>query len=174
MCNADADLHVISSGAAESGFGKFRAIPGNIRGRFGCCSAHAPYLRQINVFPAGRHYIASRRCRKMFRINSAHFSGKSGQRYDFYAYPIDQPLQTVGAVYVITRRYKNSRGGVSHHVIYVGDTHDLSTMLAKHPRRDCFLRRKANCIGAHVDEDQNSRTAKRDDLIQQLDPACNR
>jgi hypothetical protein len=133
-----------------------------------CC------LWQINVFPTARRYTASRWCRKMFRVNSAHFSGKSGQGYDFYVYRIDQPLQSVGAVYVITRRYKNSRGGLSHDIIYVGDTHDLSTAMDNHPKRECFLRLKANCIGTHVDQDQHSCAAKRDDLIQQHNPPCNR
>lgn len=110
----------------------------------------------------------------MFRINSAHFSGKSGQKYDFYVYPIDQPLQKVGAVYVITRRYKNNRGGVSHHILYIGDTQNLSMVLADHPKRACFLSKNANCIGSHIDEDSQSRAVKRDDLIQQHNPACNR
>jgi len=109
----------------------------------------------------------------MFRINSAHFSGKSGQRYDFYVYPIGQALSTVGAVYVITRRHKNSGSGISHDVLYVGDTLNLSLTLLNHPKWDCLIRGSANCIGAHIDEDQNSRVAKREDLIQQYAPACN-
>jgi hypothetical protein len=110
----------------------------------------------------------------MFQINIAHFSGKSGRRYDFYVYPIDQPFEPIGAVYVITRRYKNKRGGVNHDVLYVGETHNLSGMLENHPKRDFFIRLNANCIGTHIDHDHNSRAAKRDDLIQWLDPACNR
>ena len=79
----------------------------------------------------------------------------------------------VGAVYVITRRYKNSGSGISHDVLYVGDTLNLSLTLLNHPKWDCLIRGSANCIGAHIDEDQNSRVAKREDLIQQYAPACN-
>ena len=35
-----------------------------------------------------------------------------GPAIRFYVYPIDQALSTVGAVYVITRRYKNSGSGI--------------------------------------------------------------
>ena len=97
-----------------------------------------------------------------------------GPAIRFYVYPIGQALSTVGAVYVITRRYKNSGSGISHDVLYVGDTLNLSLTLLNHPKWDCLIRGSANCIGAHIDEDQNSRVAKREDLIQQYAPACNR
>lgn len=110
---------------------------------------------------------------RMFQINSARFSGQSGRKYDFYIHPIDQAFKNIAAVYAVTRRYKNNRGGVSHDILYVGETCDLSTRLATHPKRDCFIRRMANCICTHIDFDEESRLAKKDDLIQQHHPNCN-
>jgi hypothetical protein len=75
---------------------------------------------------------------------------------------------------VITRRYKNNRRGASHDILYVGDTSSLSGALVDHPKWDCLILQNANCIGTHIDEDHNSRAAKRDDLIRQYAPACNR
>ena len=75
---------------------------------------------------------------------------------------------------MITRRYKNNRGGVSHDVLYVGETSNLSVALVNHPKWNCLILQNANCIGTHTDEDHHSRAAKRDDLIQQYVPACNR
>jgi len=109
----------------------------------------------------------------MFRINSAKFSGHSGQHYTFYAYSIDHRFEKTGAVYAITRRYRNSRGGSSHHILYVDQTDDLSSILTNHHKWDCFIRQRANCLCTHVDPDQGSRWQKADDLIRKYHPECN-
>ena len=109
----------------------------------------------------------------MFQINSARFTGQSGQKYDFYVHPINQSFKNIAAVYAVTRRYKNNRGGINHDIVYIGETIDLSTTLTNHQHRDCFARQNANCICTHVDDDEESRHAKKDDLIRQHHPNCN-
>jgi hypothetical protein len=111
--------------------------------------------------------------RAMFRINSAKFSGYSGRHYTFYAYSIDHRFEKIGAVYTVTRRYKNNHGGASHHVLYIDQTDDLSAIFASHSRWDCFIQRRANCLCTHVDPDQESRSEKMRDLIRQYRPECN-
>ena len=106
----------------------------------------------------------------MFQINSARFTGQSGQKYDFYVHPINQSFKNIAAV---TRRYKNNRGGITHDIIYIGETSDLSTTLTNHQHRDCFARQNANCVCTHVDDVEDSRRAKKDDLIRQHHPNCN-
>jgi hypothetical protein len=109
----------------------------------------------------------------MFQINSARFSGQSGQKYDFYVHPIDQLFKNVAAVYAVTRRYKTGQGGTRHDILYVGETGDLATTFANHHKWDCFVRQNANCICTHVDHDEASRLAKMDDLIRRHHPDCN-
>lgn len=109
----------------------------------------------------------------MAKISSATFKGKSGETYGFNAYPMGQAFKAVGAVYAVTRRYKNSNGGYSHEIIYVGETGDLSTRFDDHHKADCFTRHNANCICTHGDNDEDSRLAKEDDLIKQQNPSCN-
>ena len=46
------------------------------------------------------------------RVRINRLQREIGPAIRFYVYPIDQALSTVGAVYVITRRYKNSGSGI--------------------------------------------------------------
>ena len=109
----------------------------------------------------------------MAKISTATFRGKSGETYSFNVYPMGQAFKAVGAVYAVTRRYKNSSSGHSHEIIYVGETSDLSTRFDDHHKADCFVRQNANCICTHGDDDEDSRLAKEDDLIKQHNPLCN-
>ena len=109
----------------------------------------------------------------MARISTAAFKGHSGGSYDFDVWPLDQSFRAVGAVYAVTRRYKNSKGGHSHEILYVGQTGDLSTRFDDHHKADCFARHGETCICTHRDDDEESRLAKEQDLIQRCDPPCN-
>lgn len=107
------------------------------------------------------------------KINDATFTGQSGTKYSFNVYPMDQAFKAVGGVYAVTRRYKNSNGGYSHEIIYVGETGDLSTRFNDHHKADCFTRHKANAICTHRDDDEDSRLSKEGDLIKKHNPPCN-
>lgn len=109
----------------------------------------------------------------MAKIGTITFTGSSGKSYTFNVYPIDQELNDVGGVYCITRRYKNSTGGYTHSVVYVGVTGDLSTRFNDHHKDDCFTKNKANCICIHRDDNEDSRFAKESDLIDYYNPPCN-
>lgn len=109
----------------------------------------------------------------MAKLSDATFTGASGEKYAFAVYPMDPSFRVVGAVYAITRRYENNKGGFSHEIIYVGETGDLSTRFDDHHKWDCFVRHNANCICTHVDNGEDSRLAKEDDLIRQHSPDCN-
>jgi predicted GIY-YIG superfamily endonuclease len=109
----------------------------------------------------------------MAKISDATFTGQSGTQYSFHVYPIDQEFKSVGAVYAVTRRYKNPNAGYSHEIIYVGETSDLSTRFESHHKASCFTRHNANCICTHREDDEDSRLTIEDDLVKQHDPACN-
>jgi predicted GIY-YIG superfamily endonuclease len=89
-------------------------------------------------------------------------------------YPIDQEFNAVGAVYVVSRQYKNSSDArYTHDPIYAGQTDNLSTRFDSHHKADCFKDHEANCICVHVDDDEESRLSKEDDLNKGLQPPCN-
>lgn len=109
----------------------------------------------------------------MAKISTMTLDGKSGEKYIFNVWPMDQAFNNVGAVYAVTRRYKNAEGEYVHAVIYVGETGDLSTRFDNHHKADCFVEHNANCICTHQESDEDSRLAKEDDLIKEIGPPCN-
>lgn len=108
----------------------------------------------------------------MAKISAVTFKGKSGKEYAFDVWHMDQAFNDVGAVYAVTRRYKNGNT-YSHDIIYVGETGDLSTRFGDHHKADCFEEHSANCICTHREKDEDSRLAKEDDLIKKHKPVCN-
>ncbi|HTR26133.1 MAG TPA: GIY-YIG nuclease family protein [Terriglobales bacterium] len=109
----------------------------------------------------------------MAKISTVTLKGKSGQTYDFDVWAINQAFKAVAAVYAVTRRYQSANSGYSHDVIYIGQTEDLSTRFDDHHKADCFTKHKANCICTHLDDDEDSRLAKEQDLIENYNPPCN-
>lgn len=109
----------------------------------------------------------------MAKIGTLPLKGKSGETYSFNVWPMDQQFNAVGAVYAITKRHADSKGGHSHTVIYVGETSDLSTRFENHHKADCFNQHESNCICTHQDDDEESRLAKENDLLKQHNPPCN-
>ena len=109
----------------------------------------------------------------MAKIRTLTLKGRSGEKYEFNVYPIDASFKAVGAVYAVTRRYKDSEGGYKHDILYVGETEDLSTRFQNHHKADCFKQHNANCICTHRDDDLDSHVTKEDDLIEQYKPDCN-
>ena len=100
------------------------------------------------------------------RVSTATFTGQSGQKYQFFVYPMNESFKSVGAVYAVGRRYRDNKGGYSYDLLYVGETSDLATRLENHHKDwDYFARQHANCICAHLDNDQHSRFTKKEDLL---------
>jgi excinuclease UvrABC nuclease subunit len=109
----------------------------------------------------------------MPKLGDVTFHGKSGQGYVFEVYPVDTDFNDVAAVYAVTRRYKDTRGGYSHEIIYVGETKDLSERFDEHHKANCFIRHNANCICTHLDDKEAPRLTKENDLIKKHNPPCN-
>jgi len=109
----------------------------------------------------------------MARISTVIFQGRSGNRYEFDVWPIDQDFNDVGTVYAVTLRSENNQGGYGHDIIYVGQTDDLKARFSSHHKASCFTRHKANCICTHRDNDEDSRLGKESDLVDLHKPVCN-
>ena len=76
-------------------------------------------------------------------------------------------------MYVVTNRSNTADGGHRHHPLYVGQTEDLSQPLRQHRKADSFLEYGANCVCLLSDVSQESRLAKKQDLIAAFQPVCN-
>ena len=100
----------------------------------------------------------------MAKIASMEVGGQSGSKYTFDFYPIDTSFNALGAVYIVTKRTLKPGGGGTHAYIYVGETGDLSTRFSDHHKQDCFDTHEANCIGIHLDDSEDSRLVKEDDI----------
>lgn len=110
----------------------------------------------------------------MAKLGTVTFTGKSGRKYEFNAYPWGTSFnKEYGAVYFVTKRSKNSEGGYSHKRIYIGQTEDLSTRFDDHHKQDCFDRNDANCICVHGEQDEDNRLEIEQDLINNYDTPCN-
>lgn len=107
----------------------------------------------------------------MKKLGAANFQGQSGHNYDFDVYPMGHQFTCSAAVYAVTHRFP-FEGEDCHKIIYIGETGDLSTEFENHHKRDCFVQWNANCICTHLDDDEESRLTKKDDLVKQQSPPC--
>jgi len=110
----------------------------------------------------------------MAKFGTVTFTGASEAKYEFNAYPWGTSFKKdYGAVYFVTKRDKDSKGGYSHKRVYVGQTEDMSTRFDDHHKQDCFERHSANCICVYGEQDEDTRLEIEQDLIDNYDPPCN-
>lgn len=102
----------------------------------------------------------------MNKLGTIKFSGKSGARYAFAAYPLETVFdEAFGGVYVVTRRRQGkSRKGFAHKRICTGHSGDLRQLMTGDERS--FSERGANCICVHAEKDECARQNIERDLVQ--------
>lgn len=108
----------------------------------------------------------------MAKIADATFNGKSG-RYGFEVFPIDAAFNSVGAVYIFTKRVVDSSGKGTHELLYIGETESLANRIPTHEKWPSIRRHGANCICVHRDDNSNSRLNKETDLRAASPTPCN-
>ena len=108
-----------------------------------------------------------------FEIGVVKFKGISGEDFNLAVYPISLTFDSIGAVYIITRRFKNTHGKIKHKAIYVGETNDLSTRFTNHHKEKCFLKHQANCICTLYESNENTRLEIEKNLKIKYKPICN-
>jgi len=99
----------------------------------------------------------------MAKSASAEFDGRSG-RYSFEVFPLDTVFNAVGAVYIFTKRTVETSGRGTHEFLYIGETGSLENRIPNHEKLSAVLRRGANCICVHRDDNSVSRLKKETDL----------
>ena len=109
----------------------------------------------------------------MSKIATMTLTGASRQSYEFGLYPLNSQFPPAGAVYYISKRTDVAGNKGSHISLYFGQTDDLSTCLDDHDKKYCFAENGANCVGLHLDNSEETRREKEQDLINALQPLCN-
>jgi len=109
----------------------------------------------------------------MPKLGSVTFTGSSGKKYKFNAYPINTEFEAFGAVYLFTKRYKNSSGDYNHIDIYIGQTKNISERFENHHAMPCIKRNDANCICIYNESSESKRLDIEKDLIDNYNPPCN-
>jgi len=102
----------------------------------------------------------------MNKLGTVKFSGKSGARYAFIAYPLETVFdEAFGGVYVVTRRRQGkSKRGFVHKRICTGQSDELRQVLTSQERS--LSAQGANCICVHAEKDEGTRQEIEQDLLQ--------
>ena len=108
----------------------------------------------------------------MGKIADATFKGKFGT-YAFEVYTTDTIFNSVGAVYIFSKRIVGLDGKGTHTFLYIGQTNSLRERISNHERLPCVRRHGVNCICVHRDGDANSRQHKEIDLLSVNKTPCN-
>ncbi|MGH8363034.1 MAG: hypothetical protein ACRESQ_06750 [Gammaproteobacteria bacterium] len=108
----------------------------------------------------------------MTKIADATFKGQDS-KYEFEVFPMNTSFNTVGAVYIFTKRIEDNTGKGTHTFLYIGQTESLADRISNHEKWSCVNRNGANCICVHRDNSEHSRLAKETDLRAVHDTPCN-
>ena len=104
------------------------------------------------------------------------FTGKSGQKYYFHAWPLETRFKSVAAVFFVTKRGFDNKTYVRsacHERIFIGQTDNLSAPFATQFQLDRFTKHGANCICVCVVANGEQRIAAEQDLIAGNTTSCN-
>jgi hypothetical protein len=103
------------------------------------------------------------------------FSGKSGEKYRFHAWPLETHFRSVGAVFFVTKRtFENKTyARACHEGIYIGQTANLADPLATQSQLAKFRKHEANCVCVYPIADEQRRIAVERDLVAVHTTSCN-
>ncbi len=137
------------------------------------CNLHYPITYFILLPIPTQEKNANRGDKNMAKLTTVTFTGTSGATYGFEVYPWDTGFNAVGAIYLVTKRSRNSGGRFSHTRIYVGQTSDLSERFDNHHQASCFSGHGVNCICVYREDSERQRLQIEADLISNYRPPCN-
>lgn len=90
---------------------------------------------------------------KLDQINSNVKIGEKGpfDLYELNGYDFSENLEfsVKKGVYVFTKRQTNDDGSISHSILYVGKTTDLSTRFQGHHKANELKKENPNCLAIH-------------------------
>jgi hypothetical protein len=103
------------------------------------------------------------------------FTGKSGEKYFFHAWPLETQFKSVAAVYYVTKRTFNNKTYriASHEGIYIGQTASLTEPFASQTQLDRFRKHGANCVCVHLIANEERRQMVARDMLAAHSTSCN-
>jgi hypothetical protein len=108
----------------------------------------------------------------MNKLGTVKFSGLSGHRYEFAAYPLDTVFdEAFSGVFVVTRRRQGkSKRGFTHKRICAGLSDKLRQLLTS--EEQSLSAQGANCVCLHSENDEGAMQKIEQDLLRKP-PAAN-
>ena len=97
------------------------------------------------------------------------FTGKSGQKYYFRAWPLATRFKSGGLVFLVTKRAVNHRGRPTHELLCIGQTVDFGTSRSMSALLQELGTQGANCICVHGALDNDRRLEAVRDLQDSLE-----
>jgi len=98
------------------------------------------------------------------------WSGQSGKEYKYWISDLNSTFKQSPGNYIFTKETQPGR----FVPIYIGQTSNLSERLENHDHLPCIRRNGATHICSHTSSnDEATRRAEEDDLIQHWSPICN-
>ena len=98
------------------------------------------------------------------------WTGKTGQTYLYYIFPIGHTLKQVPGNYIFAKETQSGPWTS----IYAGETGDLSERFDNHHKMSCIKRNGATHIHAHESSsDASKRRVEEKDITDRWDPPCN-
>ena len=99
------------------------------------------------------------------------WTGRSGNGYTHFIYPISTPFDAVPGNYIFAKETSPNRWTA----VYIGQTTNLSERFDYHHKMPCIRREGATHIHAHRnDGGEQARRLEETDLIATYNPPCNR
>ena len=109
----------------------------------------------------------------MNKLSTINFHGESKNVYAFDIYDINDVWDSIEVVYVVTRAYSNPNGGITHKIIYIGETGNLNERFYDHHKQSCFDSNNANRLCLKIINNETERFTIETDLINYYNPPCN-
>ena len=105
------------------------------------------------------------------------FTGKSGSKYFFKVYSLDEFTTNCAAVYIFTKQIPTTGIVKRFKRLYVGETNNLETVIREHVESPCLKQHGVDsiCVRLDKDTDKKSRREIVHDIINGVGgrPPCN-
>jgi excinuclease UvrABC nuclease subunit len=105
----------------------------------------------------------------MSEVQTITWSGKSGQIYKFWIYPIGTTFEEKPGNYIFAKESKPHTWSP----VYIGQTKNLNSRLENHEKEQCAKRNGATHVHCHINNTESSRLSEERDLILKFQPTCN-
>ena len=110
----------------------------------------------------------------MSRLSTIELTGKSGTKYSFNVYPIDEECPDESGIYLFSKRtLKPGSTSYTQDFIYLGRAQSFVKRFYNHHKDDCIDKKGANCICLMNVKDEKQREKIESDLLAGYNFPCN-